>query len=221
MSDETFRARKVIEVPVLDAHGLWPTVYHQAVQHPPVPLAAAIDDRLLLDPETFLREHGYTLVHEFRRNPYTGRFGLHTAVFRGQKKVRFQAGGYWRALWRHAWTPWLRENEWTPQPGVREDPLHPLWVSPSGASYELWNLLGKPREWRWNGLGIALTRAGFDLANLQHRARSLIEAGHAARIERWRNGPPPPPHETNRILLRAWSWGAGPFLGQDVADSAA
>jgi hypothetical protein len=219
MSDET--ARKVIEVPVLDAHGLWPTVYHQAVQHPLVPLAAAIDDRLLLDPETFLREHGYTLAHEFRPHTYTGRWHLHSAVFRGPKKVRFQAGGYWRALWRHAWTPWLRENEWTPQPGVREDPLHPLWVSPSGASYELWNLLGKPREWRWNGLGIALTRAGFDPTTVRNRSHELIARGYAARIERWRNGPPPPPHETNRLLLRAWSWGAGPFLGQDVADSAA
>ena len=44
MSDET-RPRKVIEAPVLDAHGLWPTVYHQAVQHPIVQFAAAIDDR--------------------------------------------------------------------------------------------------------------------------------------------------------------------------------
>ncbi len=220
MSDET-RPRKVIEAPVLEAHGLWPTVYHQAVQHPIVQFAAAIDDRLLLDPETFLRQWGYTLAHAFRPHLYTGRWHLHSAVFRGPKKARFLAGGYWRALWRHAWTPWLRENEWTPQPGVREDPLHPLWISPSGASYELWNLLGKPRDWRWNGLGIALTRAGFDPTAVRDRGHELIARGFAARIERWRNGPPPPPHEVNKLLVRAWSWGAGPFLGQDVADSAA
>lgn len=53
MSDET--ARKVIEVPVLDAHGLWPTVYHQAVQHPLVQLAAAIDLRSLLQRDTGMR----------------------------------------------------------------------------------------------------------------------------------------------------------------------
>jgi hypothetical protein len=219
MSDET-RPRKVIEAPVLDAHGLWPEIYCYAVGHPLVLFVAALDDRLILDPETFLRQWGYDLVHEFRRNPYSGRFELHTAVFR-KKKTRLQAGGYWRALWRHVWTPWLKDNEWTPQPGVREDPLHPLWISPSGASYELWNLLGKPRDWRWNGLGIALTRAGFDLEHLSRRAKALSATGFAARIERWRNGPPPPPHEVNKLLVRAWSWGAGPFLGQDVADSAA
>ena len=162
------------------------------------------------------RQWGYDLAHEFRRNPYSGRLELHTAVFR-KKKTRLQAGGYWRALWRHVWTPWLKDNEWTPQPGVREDPLHPLWISPSGAVYELWNLLGKPRDWRWNGLGIALTRAGFDLEYLSRRAKELSATGFTGRIERWRNGPPPPPHEVNKILIRAWSWGAGPFLGQDVA----
>lgn len=62
---------------------------------------------------------------------------------------------------------------------------------------------------------LALTRAGFDPTAV--RGHELIARGFAARIERWRNGPPPPPHEVNKLLVRAWSWGAGPFLGQDVA----